>query len=226
MNLNDEKDLYFYHRPATVVGGDFYHAQVIDEDKVAYIIADVMGHGIVSNYIVALIKGSFKTLCYNYESASDIMNRLNQILYDEFDKMGVFTTCIVGIVDTKNNTLDISNAGHYCPIIIDNFGRLISDESEVCKKNIPLGVLEDVEYKQVTIPIKDISMICMYTDGIIEMKNKEKEEFGIQRFESFLLKNYKLKKDDFIITLKNELEQFASKRNFDDDILIVCLSNK
>ena len=226
MNLNDEKDLYFYHRPATVVGGDFYHAQVIDEDKVAYIIADVMGHGIVSNYIVALIKGSFKTLCYNYESASDIMNRLNQILYDEFDKMGVFTTCIVGIVDTKNNTLDISNAGHYCPIIIDNFGRLISDESEVCKKNIPLGVLEDVEYKQVTIPIKDISMICMYTDGIIEMKNKEKEEFGIQRFESFLLKNYKLKKDDFIIALKNELEQFASKRNFDDDILIVCLSNK
>ena len=69
-------------------------------------------------------------------------------------------------------------------------------------------------------------MICMYTDGIIEMKNKEKEEFGIQRFESFLLKNYKLKKDDFIIALKNELEQFASKRNFDDDILIVCLSNK
>ena len=58
------------------------------------------------------------------------------------------------------------------------------------------------------------------------MKNKEKEEFGIQRFESFLLKNYKLKKDDFIIALKNELEQFASKRNFDDDILIVCLSNK
>ena len=173
-----------------------------------------------------MIKGTFKTLCYNYESASEIMNKLNQILYDEFDKMGVFTTCIVAIVDTKNNTLDISNAGHYCPIIIDNFGRLISDESEMCKKNIPLGVLEDVSYKQVTIPINDISMICMYTDGVIEIKNKNKEEFGIQRFESFLLKNYKLKKEDFINELKNELQQFVSKRNFDDDILVVCLSNK
>lgn len=226
MNLNNDKDLYFYHRPATVIGGDFYHAQAINQDKVAYIIADVMGHGIVSNYIVAMIKGTFKTLCYNYESASEIMNKLNQILYDEFDKMGVFTTCIVAIVDTKNNTLDISNAGHYCPIIIDNFGRLISDESEICKKNIPLGVLEDVSYKQVTIPINDISMICMYTDGVIEIKNKNKEEFGIQRFESFLLKNYKLKKEDFINELKNELQQFVSKRNFDDDILVVCLSNK
>ena len=226
MNLNNNKDLYFYHRPATVVGGDFYHAEVINENKIAYIVADVMGHGIVSNYIVAMIKGSFKTLCYNYETAEEIMNKLNQILYDEFDKMNVFATCIVCIVDTKNNTLDISNAGHYCPIIIDNSGEILSDEKILCRKNIPLGVLEGVDYKQTTISIRDISMICTYTDGIIELKNKEKEEFGIERFESFLLENYKLKKDDFVESLKQELYKFSSKRNFEDDILVVCLSNK
>lgn len=226
MKLNDDKDLYFYHRPATVVGGDFYHAQAINENKVAYIIADVMGHGIVSNYVVAIIKGCFKTLCYNYETADDIMNKLNQILYDEFDKMGVFTTCIVGVIDTKNNTLDISNAGHYCPIIIDKSGNITSTENKLCKKNVPLGVLEDIKYEQNTISIKEISMICMYTDGIIEIKNKDKEQFGIQRFKSFLLKNYNLKKDDFINELKRELEGFVPKHNFDDDILVVCLSDK
>ncbi|WP_455544497.1 GAF domain-containing SpoIIE family protein phosphatase [Intestinibacter sp.] len=226
MNLDNDKDLYFYHRPATVIGGDFYHAQVINENKVAYIIADVMGHGIVSNYIVAMIKGCFKTLCYNYQTAADIMNKLNQILYDEFDKMDVFTTCIVGIIDSKNNTLDISNAGHYYPIIIDNSGNIQLTEGNLCKKNVPLGVLEDINYEQNTISIKDSSMICMYTDGIIEIKNQNKEEFGIDRFEVFLSENYKLKKDDFITELKKELENFVPKNNFDDDILIVCLSNK
>ena len=225
MNLENNKDLYFYHRCATVIGGDFYHAQPIDENKVAYIIADVMGHGIVSNYIVAMIKGCFKTLCYNYQTAADIMNKLNQILYDEFDKMDVFTTCIVSIVDTQNNTLDISNAGHYCPIIIDDTGN-ISTENNLCKKNIPLGVLEDTKYEHSTISIKSSAMICMYTDGIIELKNQHKEEFGIERLEQFLLKNYKLKKDDFIAELKKELNEFAAKHNFDDDILVVCLSNK
>ena len=225
MNLENDKDLYFYHRCATVIGGDFYHAQPIDENKVAYIIADVMGHGIVSNYIVAMIKGCFKTLCYNYQTAADIMNKLNQILYDEFDKMDVFTTCIVSIVDTQNNTLDISNAGHYCPIIIDDTGN-ISTENNLCKKNIPLGVLEDTKYEHSTISIKSSAMICMYTDGIIELKNQHKEEFGIERLEQFLLKNYKLKKDDFIAELKKELNEFAAKHNFDDDILVVCLSNK
>ena len=226
MNLSNDKDLYFYHKPATVIGGDFYHAQVINEDKVAYIIADVMGHGIVSNYIVAMIKGCFKTLCYNYQTAAEIMNKLNQILYDEFDKMDVFTTCIVGIIDSKSNTLDISNAGHYCPIIIDNSGKFKCTDGTLCKKNIPLGVLEDINYEQSTISIKDSSMICMYTDGIIEIKNKDKEEFGIEWFESFLLKNYMLEKDDFINALKKELGEFVPKHNFDDDILVVCLSNK
>lgn len=53
-------------------------------------------------------------------------------------------------------------------------------------------------------------MICMYTDGIIELKNQHKEEFGIERLEQFLLKNYKLKKDDFIAELKKELNEFAA----------------
>ena len=66
----------------------------------------------------------------------------------------------------------------------------------------------------------------MYTDGIIEIKNKDKAEFGIERFESFLLKNYMLEKDDFINALKKELGEFVPKHNFDDDILVVCLSNK
>ena len=226
MDLNDLKELYFYHRPATVVGGDFYHAQAISNDKVAYIVADVMGHGIVSNYIVALIKGSFKTLCHQYEKSSDIMNKLNDILYDEFDKMGVFTTCLVGIIDTKHNTLEICNAGHYCPILVDNSGNLSEPELNICKKNIPLGVLENVTYEYATIKLEDKSLVCMYTDGIIEIKNKEKEEFGLERFTNFLIKNYNLKKDKFIFELKTELESFAQKNNFGDDILFVCISNK
>lgn len=226
MDLNNSKNLYFYHKPATVVGGDFYHAESIMDNKVAYIIADVMGHGIVSNYMVALIKGSFKTLCHQCKTPSDIMNNLNIILYDEFDKMGVFATCIVGVIDTQKNILEISNAGHYCPITIDNSGNLLNSTMDICRKNIPLGVLENVTYEHASISLDDKSMICMYTDGIIELKNKQKEEFGLERFTELLVKNYNLKKEEFIKELRKELEYFSGKNNFDDDILFVCLSHK
>ena len=51
-----------------------------------------MGHGIVSNYAVAIIKGAFKVLSRICSSPGEIMTNLNNMLYDEFDKMGIFTT--------------------------------------------------------------------------------------------------------------------------------------
>ena len=44
-----------------------------------------MGHGIVSNYAVAIIKGAFKVLAKQFETPSEIMNNLNKFLFDEFD---------------------------------------------------------------------------------------------------------------------------------------------
>ena len=122
MECNNEKELYYYHRPARVVGGDFYYATRVDEDNIVYIVADVMGHGIVSNYVVAMIKGAFKVLCHQYKTPGEIMTNLNKMLYDEFDKMGVFTTCLISVFNTKDNTISVSNAGHYSPIIINNDG--------------------------------------------------------------------------------------------------------
>ena len=87
-----------------------------------------MGHGIVANYMVAMIKGTFKTLCYQYKAPGEIATHLNKILYDEFDKMGVFATSLISVFDTENNILSVSNAGHYSPIIIDDNGEVVKVE--------------------------------------------------------------------------------------------------
>lgn len=224
MECNDKKELYYYHRPARVVGGDFYYATKVDEENIVYIVADVMGHGIVSNYVVAMIKGAFKVLCNQYKTPGEIMTNLNKMLYDEFDKMGVFTTCLISVFNTKNNKISISNAGHYSPIVINNDGSIKSDLN--CIKGIPIGILEDSEYETNTFDANNSPMICMYTDGVLEIKNKEKEEYGIVRLEKFLQKNYNLDQQKMIENLKNDLREFASTDSFDDDIMIVMLKDR
>ena len=223
MECNNEKELYYYHRPARVVGGDFYYATRVDDDNIVYIVADVMGHGIVSNYVVAMIKGAFKVLCHQYKTPGEIMTNLNKILYDEFDKMGVFTTCLISVFNTKDNTISISNAGHYSPIIINNDGSIKRDLN--CVKGIPIGILEDSEYTSNIFNVKECPMICMFTDGVLEIKNKDKEEYGILRLEEFLRKNYSNTQEDIIENIKNELKEFASTDSYDDDIMIVMLKN-
>lgn len=223
MECNNEKELYYYHRPARVVGGDFYYATRVDDDNIVYIVADVMGHGIVSNYVVAMIKGAFKVLCHQYKTPGEIMTNLNRMLYDEFDKMGVFTTCLISVFNTKENIISISNAGHYSPIIINNDGSIKRDLN--CTKGIPIGILEESEYTSNTLNVKECPMICMFTDGVLEIKNKNKEEYGIVRLEEFLRKNYSNTQEDIIENIKNELKEFASTDSYDDDIMIVMLKN-
>lgn len=223
IKCNYEKELEFYHRPATVVGGDFYYAHKIDDKRVAFIIADVMGHGIVANYMVAMIKGAFKTLCYQYKTPGEIATHLNKILYDEFDKMGVFATALINVFDTERNILSVSNAGHYSPIIIDDNGEVV--ESLNCKKGIPIGVLPDCEYHSNTFSIENYPMVFMFTDGTLEIKNQCKEEFGLDRLKNFVKSNYKNNKNKIIENLKKETEKFTGNDNFDDDILILMLKN-
>lgn len=223
IKYNIDNELNFYHRPAKVVGGDFYHAIKISNEKIVYILADVMGHGIVSNYAVAIIKGAFKVLARTCNSPGEIMTNLNDMLYDEFDKMGIFTTCLVSMIDTKENTITVSNAGHYSPIIIKKDSSIKRDLN--CKKGIPIGVIEDVTYENNVLNLDEYSMICMYTDGILEIKNKLKEEYGISRLEDFIKNNYTNNQEIIIENLKNELKEFSNKDNYDDDILIVMLKN-
>lgn len=223
IKYNIDNELNFYHRPAKVVGGDFYHAIKISNEKIVYILADVMGHGIVSNYAVAIIKGAFKVLARTCNSPGEIMTNLNDMLYDEFDKMGIFTTCLVSMIDTKENTITVSNAGHYSPIIIKKDSSIKRDLN--CKKGIPIGVIEDVTYENNVLNLDEYSMICMYTDGILEIKNKLKEEYGISRLENFIKNNYTNNQEIIIENLKNELKEFSNKDSYDDDILIVMLKN-
>lgn len=224
MECNKEKELEFYHKPATVVGGDFYYAYRIDEDRVAYIVADVMGHGIVANYMVAMIKGAFKTLCHQYKTPGEIATYLNKILYDEFDKMGVFATCLISVFSVKENILSVSNSGHYSPIFIDINGEIVDNIN--CKKGIPIGVLPEGVYHSNTFSIKDFSMIFMFTDGVLEIKNANKEEYGLERLRLFVKNNYRYNKDTIIENLKRDIEEFSGSDNYDDDILIVMLKNK
>lgn len=217
------KEINFYHKPAKVVGGDFYYSVRVDEENIIYIVADVMGHGMVSNYVVAIIKGAFKVLSKVFKTPGEIMTNMNSMLYDEFDKMGVFTTSLIAMINSKTNEILISNSGHYNPIIIDKYKNIKRDL--VIKKGVPIGVIENAKYETNVFTLDDILSIWMYTDGILEVRNDKKEEFGIERFEEFILENLNSNYEDTVKNIEDRLREFSKKDTYEDDILAVMLKN-
>lgn len=221
--LDNNRELRYFHKPAKVVGGDFYHTIKKDDGTVVTILADVMGHGIVSNYMVAMIKGAFKVLAKQYDTPSEIMENINQFLFDEFDKMGVFTTCIIGVIKSNENKMIVSNAGHYYPIGVDKNHKASFLK---CSKGIPIGILEEVEYSDKEIDISKYKTVSLYTDGVLEIKDHNKEEFGVERLKTFLEETSFSEQDDMETRLKSKLWEFSRKSNFEDDILIVTLKER
>lgn len=105
------------------------------------------------------------------------MINLNRMLYDEFDKMGVFIICLIGIIDIKENMIIVFNVGYYSFVVVKKDG--IIENNLNCKKGIFIGIMEDVIYENNIFLMEDYVMVCMYIDGILEIKNLLKEEYGI-----------------------------------------------
>lgn len=221
--LQGDRELFYYHEPSSIVGGDVYIAETQNQNVIKFMVADVMGHGIVANYIVALMKGAFKVLCKQTSSPSKILKSMNSTLYEEFDKMGVFATCIIGTLNMEKNSLIIANAGHYFPIIVKNANTIIDFSRG--NRGIPVGVLENTTYEDNILHVTDYQMITFFTDGILETVNLEGEEYGAHRFEKFLLKNYTQPPREFIKNFKDEMQKFSGKEK-NDDILLVSIKKR
>ena len=59
----------------------------------------------------------------------------------------------------------------------------------------------------------------------LEIKNQEKEEYGLDRLKEFVKNNYQNSRDKIVESLKKETEEFSNSDNYDDDILILMLKN-
>lgn len=217
--FNDKK-IFYYVDPSKDVGGDFYHAKDIG-DKIVFIVADVMGHGMVANYMVALIKGAFDILTHKTFSAKELITKLNSRLFDEFDHMGAFATVLVGFIDKVSMKLEIANAGHYYPIILDKENNIM--EIDFDNRDIPVGIIEDTQYSEYELNLGDMSIMCLFTDGIIELKNDNNEEYGSERLKEFLKRNAGFDKDQIIANIKKEINNFSHDMESRDDILLTFI---
>lgn len=226
MAFKDEVEVRFIHRPSKKIGGDFCEIYKIDDDSAIVFIADVMGHGLMSNYFVAMLKGVLKTLLLQTSNPAEILNQMNRILYDDLDRLNIFITARVSVLDFKNKLSRGANAGHYFPIGV------LQEEGEVKTKQlsyvsgIPLGVLKDAEYEEYVSDMEKYRHVVYYTDGIIEAKGSHNEEYGIDRLKRLLRNNYNSTSEELCQNLQKEIKSFTDGAGSQDDVIFVVIEQK
>lgn len=179
----DNVNFNFIYRPCETLGGDFIDIFKIDDKHIGLYIADVSGHGVAASMLTMFLSTALD------KSELSPSKALTQ-LYTSFNKNNFLSELYIAmfyiIINKENYTLTYSNAGlNVCPIIISENNVKILRASGIPISNW----VEYPEYSEQTITIKPKDKLFLYTDGIIEIKNKKNQQYGEERLVNHILES-------------------------------------
>lgn len=155
------------------VGGDLFE-YFINDYRLYFVIGDVAGKGIPAALYMASIVKFFRYVASDKHSTAEICNIINKNSCAESED-DIYITMFMGIIDINTGILTFTNAGHPYPLIVHENG-----EVSVLNKypEVPIGVLEDHEYKEHIYTLHKNSSILLYTDGITDAEDKRSVFYG------------------------------------------------
>ena len=122
-----------------------------------------------------------------------------------------------GIIDARAGTLRFAGAGGPTPLIIHENWAFEEPKST----GPPLGVMEDIPYKEKTVKLEAGDSILLFSDGATEIQNAENEWLGTSGFTQILKALDYPKKPLRMETLEEELLKFSNDIRLQDDITII-----
>ena len=204
--------------PAKEVGGDLYDFFIKDE-KLYFIVGDVSGKGIPASLVMAVTCRLFRSVVVHLDKPEEIMASLNDSLADG-NESGMFCTAFLGILDLKTGKLTYCNAGHNAPLIINTNGHVMPMRVD---SNLPLGMFSGYPYGGQETTLDRQMMLYMFTDGVNEAENNEKELFGDERLVALLKQHASKMPDEIIDQTFAEVTHHANGAEQSDDITAMCL---
>ncbi len=212
--------------PSLQVGGDFYDFYKLTSNKFAVSIADVSGKGVPASLLMALCQTHLRHLVTKNRTPSEVLSRLNLELEKRI-RDDMFITLFLAIIDTQKDLISYARAGHEPALL----GTTSGEENHLVKKlhgrGMALGMvpseLFDEMIEDCEFPFKENDTLVLYTDGVTEAANAEKQEFGIERLSSFLASNSKNSAKSLNKNLVRFLNEFSSVETERDDVTLLTV---
>ena len=156
------------------IGGDWYDAIPLDDDRLMITVGDVSGRGLGAGAVMASLRYSIRAFASQGDMPATVLTKLTRLLDLSRDRH--FATVLSAVVDIAGRRITIANAGHPDPLLIDDDGIRFIDT----RVGVPIGVTRDAAYETVTEPIPPRSTLLAYTDGLFERRGESVDD-GLER---------------------------------------------
>ncbi|MGH3392374.1 MAG: SpoIIE family protein phosphatase [Actinomadura sp.] len=158
-----------YH-PATrhvQVGGDWYDAFRLPDDRLAIAVGDVMGKGVLAAAGMGRVRNALRALALNDPRPAAVLAGLDR-LFSATEDEEQFTTVAYAVIDPETGIGVLSNAGHPPPLLIPHGGTLARLSSS--EAGTPLGWPS--QRQQTSFSIESGNTVVFYSDGLVENRRR------------------------------------------------------
>ncbi|MBP3843898.1 MAG: serine/threonine-protein phosphatase [Prevotella sp.] len=218
--LHPALNIYGSMTPAKIVGGDLYDF-FVREGQLFFCIGDVSGKGVSAAMFMMMTTSLFRT-CSSMESRPDgILSLINKNLCEN-NRKNMFVTLLVGVLDLASGLLRYSSAGHENPIIIGSEATFLP-----LARVFPAGIIDTTVYQTQEIVMEPQTTLLLYTDGLTEARNANRELLGRQRIlaeANRAIQAARTEPQEVIDRMVHAVSEFTGDTEQSDDLTLLAIS--
>jgi len=215
----DELDVAAILESAKDMSGDFYDVFEIGGGKIGFVMADVVGKGIPAAFFMAVARTLLQATAMAGTSPAECLAQVNDLIC-RHEITSMFVSVFYGALDTDTWELTYANGGHLPPVLID--GKTGGASLVSGGDGVVLGVQAELEYEQGAITLAPGDSIFLYTDGLTEAFDPNREQFGEERLEAYLSDHRAECLDELCRTTLDHIKDFTNGAEAADDM--TCLA--
>ncbi|MFT6557600.1 SpoIIE family protein phosphatase [Sneathiella sp.] len=217
----------WHYEPSSELGGDIGGIYPIDENRIAFYIADFSGHGVAAALNTFRMQTWLSSSANLYSSPDLLLKALNQFLYQSLPR-GSYATMLFGCLDLTNNVLEYSAAGTQPPLLKQSsapFDLFSLFES----KGMPLGLRPDWDYALNIVDFPIGAQLILYSDALVEVDLTDGGFLGEKGLEQEVNEIWKTHHEHSPTKCLSELIDRFHRRagsNANDDLTIIHIKNE
>ena len=173
-------EFFAHYESAYEVGGDYYDFIPLPRQRVAVLLGDVAGKGVVAALLMAKLSADARFCMLTEPDPATAVTKLNSLMIQS----GIadrFVTLVAAVLDPASHTVTLVNAGHPSPLIYHRATRTVGEAISNEVAGLPLGVLDGFEYASCQVALEPGDSILAFTDGVTEAMDVQRRPAADER---------------------------------------------
>jgi sigma-B regulation protein RsbU (phosphoserine phosphatase) len=236
-DLPPEIEMGTLFEPAQGVGGDIFGCFSLSERHLAFYLADVCGHGIPAAMMSLTVHKALQQAAGKipathlsrhdsecappFRPVDEVVGELNSGFYLERNPTRHFAL-VYGVLDHHSGEGWLCQAGIPHPLKSDRRGCLQS----LGRGGFPVGLLDTASFEIEKFRLRDGERLFLYSDGIVDCRNREDNSFGHARLSALLRESHRSPLPTVCARLRRRLTRWRESTAPSDDVSLLAIGRR